>query len=83
MAERKRMGRSVYFGYYLDASGGSFLLETDEFLLRVVAIAGGQARKSFTFQSESRIRPASVIVEVTLESIVVQVYMENVHFVVR
>ena len=81
--ESQRVGRDVDFGDDLDAVVLGENLKVDELLLGVVAVTRSQARVRVALQTESRVGFVPVLIEVLLETVVVQVNLEAVHLVVR
>ena len=76
------MGGNVNFRNDFHEVGCRLFLEVDEFFLGVRAVTGCQSRISLRFQPESSVSLVPVVLEVLLESIIVQMDLQGVHFVV-
>ena len=83
MTESQRMCRSIYLRYDFDELGGCIQLKIYEFLFGIITVAGCQSGEGFTFQTESGIRFIPIMTEELLETVIVQMYLENIHLVVR
>ena len=82
LCKSKRMCRDIYLRNDLHTQAIGELLQGDKLLFCIIAIAGGQSGKSFTFEAESRIGLVPVVIVILLESIIVQVDLECVHLIV-
>ena len=76
------MGGNVNFRNDFHEVGCRLFLEIDEFFLGVRAVTGCQSRISLRFQSEGSVSLVPVVLEVLLESVIVQMDLHGVHFVV-
>ena len=76
------MGRHVYFGNNFHEHAGGLFLKADELLLGIVSVPGGQSRICVALEPECRVGTVPVPSEVLFESVVVEMYLKGVHFVI-
>ena len=83
LRERQRVGRGVELGNNLHAVLLRQLLKVDELALRVRTVLCRQSGICVALQAERSLRLVPVTAEVLAETVVVEVYLQRVHLVVR
>ena len=76
------MGRNINLRNDFHEVGCCLFLEVDELFLGIRAVTGSQSRISIRLQTESSIRLIPVVLEILLESVIVQMNLQRIHFVV-
>ena len=82
LRESQGVCRHVNLGDNLHAARIGQLLQSDKLGLGVGTIFGGQTRIGVAFQAEGSLRLVPVLIEIFLESVVVEVNLECVHFII-
>ena len=77
------MCRNINFWDDIDSISCGHLLEVAEFFFGVGTIFGCESRKTVAFQSEGGVCFVPVIIEKLNETIIIQMYLQFIHFIER
>ena len=82
MRQGKRVCRHVDLRDNLHAQAIAQLLQGDELLLRIIAIARREAGERLALQAESRVGLIPIMLEILLEAVIIQVDLERIHLII-
>ena len=83
MSKGKRVGRHVNFGNDIDAILLGKLLEFNKLGLSIMSVLGCKSRISITFKAESSLRLIPIAIKELAETIIVEMNLQSVHFIIR
>ena len=82
MSEGQCMGGSIYFRNNFNKTSFCLLLQVNKFLFRIISIPCSQTGESFRFQTESSVSLIPIMVEKLFETIIIQMNLQRIHFII-